>query len=255
MVMEGAGGMNDDKRSYSTGLLTFAATVLVAMVGFQTWKVRQLERRIGEAMNQTDTRTATGGGHWLKWPKHPGNDGEGSAAKDAAPKPHDDSRTDDDPWSLFDRNLNDWDPFKEMQSLQERIDRMFGGAFDRFGHSPKFRGLFDSPLTFSPSADIKDEGDHYRVSVDLPGVEKSNITIDLKGQTLTLSGTIDESKSSDEQGTTIRKERRSGQFQRVITLPGPVQADKVDATQENGILQIVIPKDVQDKAGSRIPVK
>lgn len=150
---------------------------------------------------------------------------------------------DDDP---FDWNLEDWDPFKEMQSMHDRINRMFGNAFSRFEHSSDFGDLFE-PHTFSPAVDVENLEDRYMVSVNLPGADESRIDVKLEGQTLTISGSVESEASEEDSGKMLRQERRSGKFQRTITLPSPVQADKMTTKNEKGVLYIEIPKATADE--------
>lgn len=150
---------------------------------------------------------------------------------------------DDDP---FDWNLEDWDPFKEMQSMHDRINRMFGNAFSRFEHSSDFGDLFE-PDSFSPAVDIEDLEDRYEVSVNLPGAEESHIDVKLEDQTLTISGSVESVSSKEDSGKMLRQERRSGTFKRTITLPSPVQADKMTTRNEKGVLYIEIPKATEDE--------
>lgn len=138
-------------------------------------------------------------------------------------------------------NLADWNPFKEMHAMQQRIDQMFGNAFNRFRASDDFGRLFGN-FAFSPDINVEDKGDHYLVSVDLPGGEDSQIATKLDGQTLTISGSIQSDSKQEQKGQFLRQERRSGRFERLLTLPGPVNADKMTTSVNKGVLHITIPK-------------
>ena len=150
------------------------------------------------------------------------------------------------PRSLFDRDvfdwdLDDWNPFKEMHTMHDRINQMFGNAYNRFKGSDDFSGLFGTH-TFSPSVNIEDKGDRYLVTVDLPGAEESRLDVKLEEQTLTISGTVESEIRDEEKGEILRQERRSGQFRRTVTLPSTVQVDKMTTENKKGILYIEIPK-------------
>lgn len=145
----------------------------------------------------------------------------------------------------FDWDLNDWDPFKEMQSMQDRIDQMFGSAFNRFRRSDDLGKLFGDPL-FSPAINIEDKEDHYLVTVDLPGTEDSRVDVKIDGQTLIVSGSVQSESRQEEKGKMLREERRSGKFERSLTLPGPVQADQIKSRNKKGVLYIEIPKKAED---------
>ena len=146
----------------------------------------------------------------------------------------------DDP--LFEFDMNDWDPFREMQSMNERIDRMFGSAFNRFRNSDGFSDLFEKH-GFSPDLNIEESDDKYVVTMDLPGADASSVKIDLEGRTLTVSGSSDRSNRAEKEGRVIMQERRSGKFRRSVELPGPVKADELESSTENGVLRIIIPKE------------
>ena len=145
---------------------------------------------------------------------------------------------DDDP---FDWGTNDWDPFKEMHSMHDRINQMFGSAFNRFEDSDSFGGLFGD-YSFSPDINMEDKGDHYLVTVDLPGVEDSRLDVKIDGRILTISGTMKTESEEKDIGTMMRQERRSGSFQRIVTLPSLVKAEKMKTKAKKGVIHIEIPK-------------
>lgn len=137
-----------------------------------------------------------------------------------------------------------WDPFKEMSLMRRRIDSMFGDAFDRFSHADPWMAMMDH-YSFSPQIDMEDRGDHLLVTVDLPGNDKSQLKVNVKGQTLTLSGSINsQTRQEDEDGKILRQERRSGSFERVIMLPVPVEEEGMTTEEKDGVLNIRIPKAV-----------
>jgi HSP20 family protein len=143
--------------------------------------------------------------------------------------------------SPFDFDLDNWDPFREMQYMNERIDRMFGSAFNRFRESDGFSDLFERH-GFSPDLNIEEREGDYVITMDLPGADDSCVNIDLQGQTLTVSGSSDMSSKSEKEGKVIMQERRIGKFKRSVELPGPVKSDEMQSATENGVLRITIPK-------------
>jgi HSP20 family protein len=136
---------------------------------------------------------------------------------------------------------NTWDPFQEMQRMQDHMNSMFGDAFGRFSRSPKFDNLFDSG-SFTPEIDIKDEGDYLIVKIDLPGADNNNVNITCTNQELKISGKIEQLQEDRKRTGLLRRERRSGHFSRTITLPVPVEADKMETEIDKGIVTIKIPK-------------
>ncbi len=135
----------------------------------------------------------------------------------------------------------DWDPFREMHSMHDRINQMFGSAFNRFEDSYSFGSVFGD-YSFSPDINIEDKDDYYLVTVDLPGVEDSRLDVKINGQTLSISGKMEAESKEDDGGTMLRQERRSGSFQRIVTLPGPVKAEKMETKEKKGVIYIEIPK-------------
>jgi len=123
-----------------------------------------------------------------------------------------------------------WPTFGRLASLQDELDR-----------------LFESPLTgWAPALDVQEDKDNFTVRVELPGLKRDEIDVSLQNGALVISGERKEEKVSD--GTEIhRQERFYGKFQRALTLPEPVAADKVKADYRDGVLTIKLPKTEEAK--------
>lgn len=135
-----------------------------------------------------------------------------------------------------------WNPYEEIQRMQRDMDRMFNNAFNRFNSSPDFQHLFKEGF-ITPEMDIQEDDEKYTVIVNLPGSGEDNVSVNLNGQTLTVKGEQKfEKLDKDSQGNIIYQERRSGAFQRSITLPGPVKQAGMKTDIKNGVLTITIPK-------------
>lgn len=215
--------MPDTSNRKLTVLTVMVATLVVAVVA-QSVVMFGLHRRVQESPRAEES-TSLG---IIK-------DDDDSQARSALLPP---DPFDEDP---FGWGIDDWDPFKEMHSMHDRINQMFGSAFNRFQDSDDFGSAFGS-YSFSPDINIEDKRDHYLVTVDLPGVEDSRLDIKIDGQTLTVSGSMQTGSKEEDGGTMLRQERRSGSFQRIVTLPGPVQADKMETKEKKGVIYIEIPK-------------
>lgn len=148
--------------------------------------------------------------------------------------------------SQFDWDMDNWDPFKEMQAMQDHINQMFGNAFNRFNQSDAFMDLFDK-YSFSPNINVEDKGEYYLVTVDAPGVEDSNLNIKIEGQILSVSGTIRNETKKEEKGKILTQERRSGSFQRMVTLPSPVKIGEMTTENKRGVIHIKLPKEKEEK--------
>jgi HSP20 family protein len=129
------------------------------------------------------------------------------------------------PWSALDRwsNLRD-----ELNSL---FDMPFWSGFGRAGQ------LFTG---WSPALDLYESGDHLVAVVELPGMHKEDIDISLHDGTLTISGERKQGSTNGEKAQ--RSERYVGTFRRSVALPTRVDAGKVTASYENGILKVTLPK-------------
>lgn len=142
------------------------------------------------------------------------------------------------------RDIESWDPFEELRSVHNKMNRVFGDSFSRFSVSPRFKELLNESH-FSPNIDLKETSDQYIAQVDLPGVEQSSIVVDLKDNILHINAKTQKTSQTAENGQTdkmLRDERFLGAFERTLTLPKPVKADKVKTNYENGVLTIEIPK-------------
>ena len=113
--------------------------------------------------------------------------------------------------------------------------------------------LEDKGHDFTPSCDIIESEEEYKIVLDLPGLSKKEINIALKNQVLTIKGERSDELSEDE--SYRRQERRSGVFSRSFALPENVNAAEVDAKFRNGVLTISMPKSDVLKDAKSIPIK
>jgi HSP20 family protein len=106
---------------------------------------------------------------------------------------------------------------------------------------------------WAPALDISERKDAYLVTVELPGVEADDLEITMEDGLLTIQGERHFAHDSSEQQF-HRVERRYGAFRRSITLPAQVQAEQIEASCEDGVLQIVVPK-AEEAKPKRIQVR
>jgi HSP20 family protein len=141
------------------------------------------------------------------------------------------------------RELSVWDPWKDFGSLQDRINSMFEDTIRAHSRTP---GEEFERGAWTPAIDIYETNDSFVVSADLPGLNKEDIQIDLKDNTLTLKGEkkFEEKVSRDE---FIRVERAYGSFVRSFTLPQNVEPEKIKAKYKDGVLELTIPKKEEAK--------
>ena len=136
-------------------------------------------------------------------------------------------------------NGRSWNPYEEMQHMQEEMEKMFGESFSRFHLNTPL-----GSLSKTPEIDLQDKTDHYLVTVNAPGAEESSINVKLDGQLLSISIKTEQGKqeNADQNGDYRYRERFVGEFHRVLTLPGPADADNMKTEYRNGVLTITIPK-------------
>ena len=130
-------------------------------------------------------------------------------------------------------NLTRWDPFQELVDMRNIMDRMLERSFA----TPEegWRGTWDLPL------DVMEDQDEYVVKASIPGINPDDLDITYNDKTLTIRGQVKGDEEKKEARYHLR-ERWSGSFARSITLPVNVRADKIQATCENGILTLHLPK-------------
>jgi HSP20 family protein len=141
-----------------------------------------------------------------------------------------------------------WDPFQDLRDAQEEMAQMAQMAqmSPRLAHAlglhgqPQGSGRAET-TAWAPALDISERKDAYLVTVELPGVEAEDLEITLEDGLLTIQGERQFTSESSEQQF-HRIERRYGAFRRSITLPAQVQAEQIEASFDNGVLQIVVPK-------------
>ena len=135
-------------------------------------------------------------------------------------------------------------PFADdFQVLQERINRIFQDTA-RVGE--------ETMGAWSPSCDIYEEGDSIIVKAELPGVEKSDIDVQVENNVLTLRGERKRDKEVKSENL-YRTERYYGAFSRSFTLPVTVDTEKIRAEYKDGVLQVTLPK-VEEAKPRRIQV-
>ncbi len=150
---------------------------------------------------------------------------------------------------------NVWNPMREMNRLQRRLDRMFDEYLTEqfpnlFKETPSL-GNFEAE--FTPACDVNETDTHYLLSFDLPGVKKDEVKIEVLDNLLIVSGERNKEHKEQTKGR-VSQEKYYGSFMRSFTLPSDLDANKVEAHFENGVLQIALPKMEMSK-GKQIQIK
>lgn len=136
-----------------------------------------------------------------------------------------------------------WDPFRDLLTLQDRMDRLFEESLSR-------NRVFEESLAsgvWSPAVDIYETNDEIVLKAELPGLKKEDVSIEITDNTLVLTGERAFEKDIREENY-HRIERSYGFFSRTFTLPTMVDRERVNAKFIDGILEIRIPKAETPKA-------
>ncbi len=130
-----------------------------------------------------------------------------------------------------------WNPWKEMVSLRDRMNRLFDDVFFR---SDRREDAWADGV-WVPAVDMFETDDNVVIKAELPGLEKKDISLDFQNGVLTLKG---ERKSENEvkEENYYRREMSYGKFVRSFNLPVNVDAEKIKAEFKNGVLTVEVPK-------------
>jgi HSP20 family protein len=145
-----------------------------------------------------------------------------------------------------------WDPFQDLRSAQDEMAQMSPMLAHALGLQGQPQGS-GTATAWAPALDISERKDAYLVTVELPGVEADDLDITMEDGLLTIQGERQFAHDSSEQQF-HRVERRYGAFRRSITLPAQVQAEQIEASFEDGVLEIVVPK-AEEAKPKRIQVR
>jgi HSP20 family protein len=127
-----------------------------------------------------------------------------------------------------------------VYDLWRDMDDLFDNFFNRFSLLP-FDGSFGPATAFQPRIDVHETDTEVKVSAELPGLDEKDIELTVSDEALTISGEKKDEKE-DRGRNYYRRECVYGSFQRQIPLPGPIDADKVEAVFKKGVLTVTLPK-------------
>jgi HSP20 family protein len=133
-----------------------------------------------------------------------------------------------------------WDPLRELEGLQEQLAQLMQSNAANGNGTP-----------FVPLVDIEETEDAWIVEAEVPGVKSEDVNVEVRGSELAISGEI---KEREREGILRRRTRKTGEFDYHITLPGEADADHIEASLNDGVLTVRIPKPEQERP-RRIDVK
>jgi len=124
-----------------------------------------------------------------------------------------------------------WDPARELGDLHQQMERIMGeiltGAVSGDG------------ATWVPAVDVEETDDAWVVEAEIPGAKREDVNVEVHENELVVTGEI---KEKERTGVLRRRTRRVGQFEYRVTLPGEVDAERIDASLDDGVLSVRVPK-------------
>ena len=139
-------------------------------------------------------------------------------------------------------NLVRWNPWREMATLQNRVNHLFNEPFFRSGTEDEELHMG----AWLPAVDMFDDDDRIVIKAELPGMDKKDISVDVENRVLTLSGERNYDSEVKEENY-YRRERAYGRFKRAFNLPADVDSDQIKADFKDGVLRVEIPKPEEQK--------
>ncbi len=142
-----------------------------------------------------------------------------------------------------------WNPLQDLMVLQDRMNRLFEDATQRRNRADADAGDEFERADWTPAADIYETESGYLIAMDLPGIDRQALEIDVDENRLVVKGTraIDEPKQH-------RVERPRGKFLRTFSVPASVEQGKIAAEYKDGVLQIRLPKR-SEQTSKKIDIK
>lgn len=130
-------------------------------------------------------------------------------------------------------------PRTDLRRLQADFDRMFGAFFPTMPDD-------ETPVSWTPHLDVLETADAYVLEMDVPGVSRDEIQINLHDGVLSISGER-LAREVQENDNVVRVERHVGRFYRSFSVPKQVNDQKITARHENGVLTVTLPKVEESK--------
>ncbi|MDR3038081.1 MAG: Hsp20/alpha crystallin family protein [Candidatus Adiutrix sp.] len=132
-------------------------------------------------------------------------------------------------------------PFLELEKMRNHMESIYNALAGSVSQIRKnYTGVF-------PLVNLSEDEDHLYLTAELPGAAADKLEISVKGETLSLRGEVLAAQRGEEINY-HRKERESGSFRRMLTLPVKVEVDHIEAVFKNGVLTVTLPKAAEAKA-------
>src|ERR1700738_4984476 len=127
--------------------------------------------------------------------------------------------------------LTRWDPFRELNTLQDRMNRLFRDSL-RDGRDESL-----ATSSFAPAVDVYEDEHNVTLKIEVPGIDEKDIDVRIENRTLTVTGERKFEKEEKEENYR-RVERQYGSFTRTFTLPNTVDHENVQANYDKGLMKV-----------------
>jgi HSP20 family protein len=141
---------------------------------------------------------------------------------------------------MIGKDLISYDPLDRFFDIRDDFDNAMKNFLRGFGGPVSSRGVF-------PLADIKEDEDKYTVTLETPGIDKKDLKITMKDNSLLVEGEKKEEEKKEEKESYLRVERSYGNFRRVFNFGSKLDSKKVNADFKDGILTVTLPKTEKEK--------
>lgn len=139
-------------------------------------------------------------------------------------------------------NLVKWDPFRELEDVTNRLNRIFGQSLARSESGQNMLAVAD----WAPSVDISETDSEYLIKGEIPGVKKEDVKVTIQDGMLTIQG--ERKQEKEEKGKKFhRVERSYGSFMRSFRVPDDADENSVKAEFKDGMLNVTLAKSVKAK--------
>jgi HSP20 family protein len=142
-----------------------------------------------------------------------------------------------------------WDPIRDLMVLQDRMNQLFEDATERRARAKSEAGTAGDRAAWVPLADVYEEAEHYVIALDLPGVDRSALEIDIEDERLSIRGNRVIAERPE-----LRGERPRGKFDRSFSLPPSIDPERIAAEYKEGVLYVRLGKRVEQKP-QRVAIK
>lgn len=133
-----------------------------------------------------------------------------------------------------------WDPFAELERMQEEMNQMFQHSFGRSGLD---KGIFSNNMSFKYDFDIKEEKDRYEITFDMTGLDEKKIDIEINANSITVKGERSAQETTENQNSFISS-RSYGTFLKTIPVPADADTTRAKTEKRGDKLIIILPKNV-----------